>query len=339
MPKSVLRKFICVWTCFIVCGAFALEHPDIEPDHRPLVLRPPEQFDPKEPIDDRQLYRILEARGQELVASGKTLSTWKDKLAPRTVALELPEQPQEIVKLNPSQIFQSAEAGVVVIGVMYKCDKCPRNHVATASGFVLTHAGAVATNLHVLSSYNANGSGVVVMTRDGRVWPVKDILAVDPANDLMVLQMDVSDAGEKPVAYTPIFLGDVASAGSPVTLISHPAQHFYFATTGVAARYFRRGPVKFLNITADYAKGSSGAPVLDERALVVGLVRSTDSISYDATQTARDTHQMVIHNCAPVDALRKLVTTPYVEIPKTETVKIEPAAALEPPKAVNKAVE
>jgi S1-C subfamily serine protease len=57
-------------------------------------------------------------------------------------------------------------------------------------------------------------------------------------------------------------------------------------------------------ITADYAKGSSGAPVLDDTGSVVGIVSATNSIYYTPPQKNL---QMVIKSCIPVDAIWKLL--------------------------------
>jgi len=60
-------------------------------------------------------------------------------------------------------------------------------------------------------------------------------------------------------------------------------------------------------ITADFAKGSSGGPVLDETGSVVAIVRSTLAVHYDRTN-GRDTNvQMVWKHCIPATALLELL--------------------------------
>jgi S1-C subfamily serine protease len=60
-------------------------------------------------------------------------------------------------------------------------------------------------------------------------------------------------------------------------------------------------------ITADYAKGSSGGPVLNARGEVVGMVSSTNSIYYTREKGQNQNLQMVIKSCVPVGAISKLL--------------------------------
>jgi S1-C subfamily serine protease len=70
--------------------------------------------------------------------------------------------------------------------------------------------------------------------------------------------------------------------GNPVSVISHPGQRFYGMTAGIVSRYFALAmhgtSVTRMAITADFAHGSSGAPVFNEFGNVVGMVTCTDSI-------------------------------------------------------------
>ena len=103
-----------------------------------------------------------------------------------------------------------------------------------------------------------------------------------------------------------------ARIGAPILVLSHPVSHFYSLTSGIISRYFtqrrRDGVVNFLSITADFAKGSSGAPVVDEFGAVVGVVWNTYSIYFDDDDDAKkDNLQMVIKDCATSRALLDLV--------------------------------
>jgi V8-like Glu-specific endopeptidase len=60
-------------------------------------------------------------------------------------------------------------------------------------------------------------------------------------------------------------------------------------------------------ITADYAKGSSGAPVFNRKGQVVGVVSSTSSIYYSVENGKKENLQMVVKNCIPVESIRELI--------------------------------
>ncbi|MEY3853777.1 MAG: hypothetical protein RI910_2757 [Verrucomicrobiota bacterium] len=116
-------------------------------------------------------------------------------------------------------------------------------------------------------------------------------------------------------------LRDDAPAGSPIRCYSHPANSFGCISEGIITRYFkmnetdRKGAV-FMQITADYARGSSGGPIIDAYGNAVGMVASTSPV-FTATPsphaTAKDakpvtpSQQMVRHNCATARALLDLI--------------------------------
>jgi serine protease Do len=110
---------------------------------------------------------------------------------------------------------------------------------------------------------------------------------------------------------------DDAGAGAPIYCYSHPANSFGCVSEGVIARYCRlpgeRNGAIFMQITADYARGSSGGPILDREGNLVGLVSSTSPVFYDNPTVAKDGKpavpnlQMVRHNCVTARAIRELV--------------------------------
>ena len=112
---------------------------------------------------------------------------------------------------------------------------------------------------------------MVVMTDDGRMLGVREVLAADKTHDVAIVQMD--GAG-----FTPLPIATNAPVGSPVFVISHPSGHFYTFTSGMVARYFvnEEEGIKstMMSITADFGRGSSGCPVFNEFGAVVGMAES-----------------------------------------------------------------
>ncbi len=207
------------------------------------------------------------------------------------------------IKLSSAKFYESCRPSVLMIGRLYKCGKCTKWHVNSASGFAITESGIVATNHHVIE--NNEGATFGAMDYKGNTYLVSEVLAASKADDVAIIQL--KDAKLKPLP-----LAAKAPVGTSVNVISHPDGRFFTMTKGDVSRYFvsrtKTGKgAQRMAITADYAKGSSGAPVLDDTGAVVGMVSATNSIYYNQVKGHKENLQMVIKSCIPVDAIWKLL--------------------------------
>jgi S1-C subfamily serine protease len=265
-------------------------------------------------IDDRALFQRLEAATNALAEKGaqelKREARLEQAKRPTTAPLQLPSR--LTAPLAGDEIYRQAARASVVIGSSYKCDKCAKWHNTLASGFMISADGIVATNHHVAAGLT--GEAMMAMTADGQLHQVVEVLAADKAHDVALLRIDA-----KNTAFLP--LRDDAAAGTPIRCYSNPANTYGCISEGVITRYFhmneteRNGAV-FLQITADYARGSSGGPILDEYGNAVGMVASTSAVftvppvHSAATKDAKPatpTQQMVRHNCATARAILDLI--------------------------------
>ena len=124
---------------------------------------------------------------------------------------------------------------------------------------------------------------MAVRTFDGKAYLVEEVLAADAVNDVAILKL--KDAKGLPAA--PVFRDE--PVGSPVTLITHPTGNFYTLSMGYVSRYSKGSKGRqIMNVTADYAKGSSGGPIFNDRGDVVGLVSSTQSVTYTTVPLSFD---------------------------------------------------
>ncbi len=210
-------------------------------------------------------------------------------------------------KLDAETIYARARAGVVIVGAIPKAEKeqqpqplfarrFPRtsqedaeddqqSQPVFASGFVIHKDGVIVSNAHVVEAFR-DMKAVGVMTSDGRVFPVKAVLAADRLNDAAVLKIEATDL-------TPLPLARSVPVGATVYCLSHPLINYlgtengFFAfTQGIdSGRYRTRlsgeTPINVLTITADYAQGSSGGPILNDHGAVAGMVCETLTISDD----------------------------------------------------------
>jgi hypothetical protein len=268
------------------------------------------------PADDRQQFRKLELSAIALVEKGEAYVRRDERMEqckrPRTDAVRLASRrPDGATILDGPEIYRRSAAATVLVGTAYKCDKCTKWHHTLATGFAVSADGVIATNHHVAAS--PNGEAMGVMTADGRFFPVLEVLAANKPHDVALLRIDAKDLNFLP-------LRDDAPAGSAIRCYSHPASSFGCLSEGIITRYFkmnetdRNGSV-FMQITADYARGSSGGPVVDAFGNVVGMVASTSPVFTSTTTPAVATkdakpstpsQQMVRHNCATARAILEL---------------------------------
>jgi S1-C subfamily serine protease len=286
---------LCLCLQFSVSNAADKQQPKAAPA-QPLHL-------PAE-INDQRMETQLDEAAERLLKSGTTvkMSELLKQAQRRTVSLSLPKVVHP--STNAVDLIARARAGVLVVGDLYKCKKCPRWHVGVSSGFMLTANGVCATCFHVI---NVPASPTLIaMTGDGRVVAVREVLAANPNLDLAILRLDGSGFTPLPADFEPI-----TPPGASVNVLSHPDDHFFTLTSGMVSRYVTipldppAGAVTMMAITADFGAGSSGAPVINERGGVIGMVNNTQSLYYDPKR-GRDL-QMVFKHCLPVQYLRELI--------------------------------
>jgi len=170
--------------------------------------------------------------------------------------------------LTPKQITKLAKPAIVRVLVFGEGDKPER----IGSGFIVSAAGHVATNLHVFTDLKR---GVFTDVRigflDGRTLPVKFVVAIDAGRDLAVLSVEAKDLPTLELGDS-----DQAAAGDPVVAIGHPVGQFYTVSDGLISSWrMLEGadgkPTKVLQISAPISVGSSGGPLFNEYGRVIGV--------------------------------------------------------------------
>jgi len=241
-----------------------------------------------------------------------TANDAKTQLVENTHAISL-----NLVKMNKkektgNEIYEHAKPATVTVGIAYLCPRCSNAHISESSGYVIDPKGIVVTNYHVAALY-ANISdgnkplGLTVRMANGKIYAVKSILASSKTNDLAVLEL-VTD-GEKIPALP---LAQAGKVGDQVYVLGHPKGMHYFFSEGIVTnkymeeagehdkKFFR----EMMAISADYATGSSGGPVMDSYGNVIGTVSNTKMFTHSEMNPSV---QMVVKNTVPVESLLKLV--------------------------------
>jgi len=264
-------------------NSIALMVPEVEPaatDSNTVSVAEEPFVNPEEVA--RQFCRQLAA----LVKEGNVV-------APRELARQVareatfPMQPLAALpdKLSAGEVYSRARASVVIVGGISPGRGRPHWHGSFATGFVARKDGVILTNSHVIEAF-AHTHAIGIMTDDGRVFPVTAVLAADRKNDVAAIKVDADDLVPLPIAAN-------VPVGATIYSLSHPAldcegmdNAFYTFTSGMVSgklqlRLDGRELVDAVAITADYAQGSSGGPILNEQGAVVAMVCHTMSLCAD----------------------------------------------------------
>ncbi|MDP0492093.1 MAG: serine protease [Verrucomicrobiota bacterium JB023] len=220
------------------------------------------------------------------------------------------KKPVGLDALQVGQAPERVEDAIYSISAVYDCGKCDKWHAAGfATAWAIGQDGVFCTNYHVFAGMKGEMAAVVSVT--GEVYPITEVLLADKLNDIAIFRARAEGISTLPIVKEP------EPVGAPVYCVSHPDRRFYTHTYGEISRYYfkrtnkRKAPkVPFMAITADYARGSSGGPILNSHNEVVGIVSNTSGIKYGKKgQRGEDVLQMVIKNCIPAFKIQELLSS------------------------------
>ncbi len=196
-------------------------------------------------------------------------------------------------RLSAPDLCDRIRPSTLAVGDYYKCPDCGKWHFNSSAGFVVGAGGVICTCWHVVQAEDegVKDSYLVAADATGRVFPVQSVLAADTEADTCFLKIDAP--GLKPLPLRPGI-----RTGERVYCLSHPGGYYYMFTQGIVARVSRQRndvldehghtnglftrPILFLNVTTEFAPGSSGAPIVDEAGNVVAQVASITDVGEPA---------------------------------------------------------
>ncbi|TRX72113.1 serine protease [Carboxylicivirga sp. M1479] len=263
------------------------------------------KYTPEEAINDNERLKLFEsmASAEYRENGGVDADTYKKQLSSKHCEVPLEEESMQKVMGYP--FYNTFRNGVLMIGKMYKCGHCPEDHISSASAFAISEDGICVTNYHVFKSYDPTKPNdyitFYVMDYEQNMYPVTEVLAASKHDDLAIFKIDTK--GKK---LNPLALGNELGCGEAINLISHPDHRFYTYTQGhINRKYIKPGSSKIRqSISAEFAKGSSGAPIMDVCGNVVGVVAGTQNIYYDQEGKI---YQNTIKEMIPVSRLKELI--------------------------------
>ena len=271
-------------------------------------------------VDDEAFEQQATAAATALHDAGKLVSLKKlrTQLKRAHCELALPEPRKD--RLRPPEVYRLVRNSTVAVSTFYHCTKCKKWHFDSASGFVAAD-GVVSTCEHVVDfeDEEMKDGYLVVADAKGRVFPVTEVLASNADSDTCLLRVAGLDL-------PPLPLNRAAQVGDSVFCLSHPDGNYWTFTAGMLSRFFinreaatdgdkppaknKIAPSLYINITAEYSPGSSGAPVVDECGNVVGQVESiTSSIEDEKGDDGKNvttSYGMPLRSCVSSEEIAKL---------------------------------
>jgi len=274
-------------------------------------------------VDDDQYEQQVIDGGRKLLREGKLISLESLRSQVRTHGIGLRTVPISSRKLDPPALCDRLRESTLAVATLYKCPDCGGWHLNSSAGFVFAEGGIICTCCHVVLAADQGVKEAYLLAADssGRVFPVRAVVAADTESDTCLLRIEAP-----PLPPLPLRTG--ALPGERVFCLSHPGGYYFMFTQGMVSRLNRRRnellsepgqkggeltrPVLFLNITAEFAPGSSGAPVVDEAGNVLGQVASiADAGEPDARdETSAPSPSVPVRFCTAAEEILRL-TAPW----------------------------
>lgn len=251
-----------------------------------------------------------EEDGPLLAAAGKLkeqtklldMAEVRRQLTRKPCRLTLPTPKSE--RLDGAQVCRTARAAYVRVGYYHLCKTCDQWHVTLAGGYVIAAHGIVATCHHVVAPDDEEmKEGYLVCADDrGQVYPVREVLTCDATNDVAILRTDATSLPALPLRVE-------VHPGEPAYLFSDPMAARGYFSAGVVNRFAREvaedGVSRrvVMNVSTDWAPGSSGAAVLDERGNAIGHVSTISTLDDDAESEPMGTFMVLRRAVRAADVL------------------------------------
>ncbi len=246
------------------------------------------------------------------------------------------QAPSEIV-LETNEIAQYAKKSVYRVGIAYLCGKCDMWHLNLGGGYALSDDGVLATCAHCLElKKDLKDQTLIAIDMAGKVYPVRSILAYDAEMDGAIVKIETQTI--------PLALSDQVRPGDPCYCLSRPMNQRQYFSRGIVNRFYwnssDRGEDDLsldslahlrINVSTDWAPGSSGSPILDQRGNVIGHVASINLMGDLKKKPYRGAY-IAIHNGIPARSVNKLASSmkfqkALSEIRATSEAESEPTEA------------
>ena len=184
-------------------------------------------------------------------------------IRPFEIQTAMLSRPLQTIRDYPPALRQAHAACVKII--------TPSWHGA---GVVISAEGEILTSYHLV----AGATGASIITIDGRVYSVTNILAHSAVHDLVLLKIPA----ETPV-YLPVNTGAYPVPGQPLSIVGHPSDISWKQSTGKTLRHVQDIGTRMLQFDSDIGRGNSGGPIIDAEGHLCAITACSAQLADGST--------------------------------------------------------
>ncbi|VTP87944.1 S1 family peptidase [Sphingobacterium daejeonense] len=216
-------------------------------------------------------------------------------------------------KLSKKEVFKTNKANVYrFVKIFLNENTGARTIDNAATAFPISEDGYFCVNHHMVDIWNAGSGDPEAVDRsvyyfladfEGNILPIDSVCSYNEQADVAIIKANTK--GKKIEAFP---LGNELETGDDVFIIAHPKSYLYYFSAGIVNRMTQNKDNIFsrkMEISADFAAGSSGGPIFDEFGNIAGIVSLTQSLYYH--QQKQQSLQMVVRQTAPVSVIKALI--------------------------------
>lgn len=210
--------------------------------------------------------------------------------------------------LSSREMAKLAKDGHLRAGWYFRCTRCDKMHLNLAGAYAIAPDVAATAN-HVLEPpANLKEGWLILVNEQDEFFAATSVLAANAAMDAALLRVTAGGMKSLPVR-SDVELGDRAYC------YSDPLGRRRYFSDGIVNRIYSlnesKDPVQQrINVSTDWAQGSSGSCVLDDCGNIIGHVARIQTFNSNPpskTAQASTGTTLVLHEAIPAQALMHLI--------------------------------
>ncbi len=182
------------------------------------------------------------------------------------------------------------------------------DYAASATGFMISANGYIVTNRHVVSGAD---EVYVESTSYDNIRQRYKAKVVHKNSDLDLALLKISDSTFKPMAYMPYSVNTrEADLGEAVYTLAYPREDIVYGDGAISAHTGNEGDTSKYQISVPVNPGNSGAPLLDAKGNLVGIVTGKNPNADGAAFAIKSKHLITLAREIPSDSLTEPLVLP-----------------------------